>query len=119
MSVHRFWIPVPDGARECMCCGVCYGGITLPCGCHYCGICEGRGHDEDHGLPDGDECTKGAASPIFRRADNDCVGCGLRHDDWETCARLIHEFAKEHQSESFTSDFEVVDGVARFAGATP
>lgn len=23
-------------------------GITLPCGCVYCGICAGRGHDADH-----------------------------------------------------------------------
>ena len=84
--VSLLWIPIGEGERSCCCCGVYWGGVTLPCGCHYCGVCEGRGHNEDHGLAGGDECGHGADSPIFVRMDHDCRGCGERHQDWERCA---------------------------------
>lgn len=111
MSIHGFWIPIEDGERQCCNCGTHWGGITLECGDHYCGICEGRGRDEDHDEPG--ECKHGAKSPAFKRLEHDCPACGLRHLDWDTCADLVHEFARRDGARpGFGRNYTVRNGVA-------
>ena len=106
-GIHRLWIPVSEGERRCVCCGSRHGGITLPCGDHYCGICEGRGHEEPH---EAEDCRHGEDSPIFSRLDSECMACGRRHDDWETCANAIWDYAKANGIDSITQRFRIIDG---------
>lgn len=101
-GVHGLWIPVEDGSKRCCCCGLNFGGETLECGCHYCDICIGRGHEEDHGTPEGHECDGGKTSPPFHRIDHDCPACGEKHFDWERCADLTRSYVKSKKLDVLT-----------------
>jgi len=89
------WIPCSEGELECCNCGNFWGGKMAPCGIHaYCSLCRGRGRDDDHDCAEHDE-----PSAVFHRMDRDCRECGQRHLDWERCAAIWNERAKDTPEE--------------------
>lgn len=80
LDYPRPWIPIREGDLPCCCCGCYWDGELAECGRHaYCSVCRGRGHDEDH------ECGNLPDAAPFHRLDHDCLACGKRHEDWDTC----------------------------------
>lgn len=84
---HFMWRAVGHGEMDCCCCGTHWGGETAECGKHhYCGICVGRGHDEEHDCAEYD-----SDSQPFDRMASDCPACGERHLDWERCEKAWND----------------------------
>ena len=93
-SIYFQWEPSEEGTLFCVCCGLHAGCEMQGCGLHaYCGLCLRRGHEEGH------ECGDAPPSAL-RRMDQDCHGCGERHQDWERCAeavRVLYQVAKARE----------------------